>query len=380
MASFLFYFFFFGGVAALMPYFVLYYQELGFNGAQIGLLAGITPLVTLIGAPLWTGFADATRRHRLVFSIMLAGTIGITLLYPLARTFGVVLLLGLFYSFFLSAPGSFADHATMAELGERKDLYGRIRIGGTIGWGLVAPFAGAVIEDQGLRIAFWAFAGAIFLCLLVSQTFIYQQAEEGASMRANLRILLSDRRWLPLFTVAFTAGMGLSAINNYLFPYMKELQAGESLMGIALTLAIVAEIPVMFFANRLIRQFGAEGMLILGLAAMTLRVLLLAVFNFPAGVLGFQIFNGFAFPVIWVAGVSFADTHAPPGMRTTAQGVFGAIIFGIGPAVGGFLGGPLLESIGGRGLFFTYAALMTVALGLILMLHRRLARTPTPAV
>ena len=40
---FTFYILMFAGVAFLAPFLVLYYQSLGFRGAEIGLLTGITP-------------------------------------------------------------------------------------------------------------------------------------------------------------------------------------------------------------------------------------------------------------------------------------------------------------------------------------------------
>jgi PPP family 3-phenylpropionic acid transporter len=50
----------FVATAFVLPFLVLYYQSLGFSGAQIGLLSGLTPLVIMIGAPFWTGLADKT--------------------------------------------------------------------------------------------------------------------------------------------------------------------------------------------------------------------------------------------------------------------------------------------------------------------------------
>ena len=59
-----FYFCYYAAAACLMPYLVLYYRQIGLSGGQIGLLAGIGPLVTLVAAPLWGGWADATRQYR----------------------------------------------------------------------------------------------------------------------------------------------------------------------------------------------------------------------------------------------------------------------------------------------------------------------------
>ena len=58
------YFIYYAAMAAVLPYLTLYYESSGLSGTQIGLLVGLMPLVMLIGAPLWSEFADATGRHR----------------------------------------------------------------------------------------------------------------------------------------------------------------------------------------------------------------------------------------------------------------------------------------------------------------------------
>ena len=67
------------------PFIILYFQELGFSGAQIGLLAGMAPLVTMVGAPLWTGLADAKGRHKLIMSLTILGAVGVRLHLPLTQ-------------------------------------------------------------------------------------------------------------------------------------------------------------------------------------------------------------------------------------------------------------------------------------------------------
>ncbi len=56
---FTFYLLFYAAASFSMPFIILYFQELGFSGAQIGLLAGMAPLITVFGAPIWTGLADS---------------------------------------------------------------------------------------------------------------------------------------------------------------------------------------------------------------------------------------------------------------------------------------------------------------------------------
>jgi MFS family permease len=70
--------------------------------------------------------------------------------------------------------------------------------------------------------------------------------------------------------------------------------------------------------------------------------------------------------------VAYADENAPVGMKSTAQGLFGAMTFGIGSAVAGFVGGLLLESIGGRGMFMVFGIVILAGLVLIEIVKRLL--------
>src|SRR5215213_11105669 len=69
---FTFYFLYFAALSSLMPFFVLFYQGLGFSGTQIGLLTGIAPLITLVASPFWTNLADTRHWHKLVMGLGLA--------------------------------------------------------------------------------------------------------------------------------------------------------------------------------------------------------------------------------------------------------------------------------------------------------------------
>src|SRR5258706_475824 len=78
---FSFYLLYFGANACFLPYIVLYYQSLGFSGAQIGILSAISPLISLVGAPFWTGIADVSHCHRLIMSMTLLVAIGLAVLF-----------------------------------------------------------------------------------------------------------------------------------------------------------------------------------------------------------------------------------------------------------------------------------------------------------
>ena len=117
---------------------VIYFQDLSFSGAQIGLLTGISPLITVVTVPIWTRTADKTNRHRLLMTISLLAVVASLAMYPCLKSFLTVMAVTLFSSIFLSPVISFANSASMFMLGDEKDLFGRIRLGGTIGFGITA--------------------------------------------------------------------------------------------------------------------------------------------------------------------------------------------------------------------------------------------------
>jgi MFS transporter, PPP family, 3-phenylpropionic acid transporter len=368
---FAFYLLIFGSVAFVGPFIVLFYQGLGFSGAQIGILTGVTPLISLVGAPLLTGIADATHRHNRVMSTALLAAITAMLIFPLMRLFLPILLLAAAYNLFFSPVSALADSATMAMLGPDRAMYGRIRLGGTIGFGLSAPLAGALVQGYGLRAAFWGCAVLVLLSLLVSQKFAYSRLSEGSFALSKVGTLLSDPRWVLFLVLAFAGGFGGASSHYYFFPYMMELGASETTAGLALTVATLSEVPVMFFGNRLLKRFTSPGMLVAAVGVMGLRMLLLAATGSPTTVLAINLLGGLTFPMLWIAGVSFADEHAPVGMRATAQGIFSAVVIGFGLSAGGFSGGLLLASIGGRGLNLVFGLIVSaIALAVGALLWR----------
>jgi MFS family permease len=362
---FTFYFLYFAAFASLLPYFVLFYQSLGFSGAQIGLLTGIPPLITLFGAPFGTGLADRTQRHKLVMGLGLAVAIVVMVILPQLSNFVVVFLLVILFNFFMSPVASLSDSATMTMLGEQRAMYGRIRLGGTIGWGLFAQIAGFLLALYGLDILFYVFSAVMLLNLFVSQKFSFGVPEERNENSGTMAMLLKTRRWIVFLASSFLGGIGAFSVASYLSPYLQELGADGRQIGFAFLIATLTEFPAFFFGNLLVRRFTAHGLFVISLVLLGIRSLMFGVVNNLFVAIAIMGVGGMVFPAMWLAGVAYADENAPAGMKSTAQGLFGSMTFGFGAAFSGFVGGLLLESIGGRGMFLVFGIVILVGLAII---------------
>ena len=369
---FSFYFFYFAAIATLLPYFVPYYGELGLSGRQIGFLTALPPLITLVSAPLWTGVADSTHRHRLVLSLSLLSCIIAILIVSTVSSFWALLPLVVLFAFAIAPAGPLADSATMTMLGDEREMYGRVRLGGTFGWGIASLIVAIAIAQTGLHSMFYLFAFFMFITLLVGLKLVFPRANSRVSVRHGIRSLLDKPRWVLFLVMAFVGGVGLAVVNTYLVNYMVELGSSKILIGFTMLIASLSEIPVFFFSNRLIKRFKANGLLRMGLAVTGIRLLLFAIVSMPIGIIFVQLLQGFTFPVIWVAGVTYANENAPAGLSATAQGLFGSVLMGFGAATGNFFGGILFDAYSTRFMYLFFGILVLTSLIILSFVERRL--------
>ena len=208
--------------------------------------------------------------------------------------------------------------------------------------------------------------------LLVLTRIPFRQSRSSGSFRGGMRVLFANQAWVLFLVMVFIAGVGMATINNYLFVYMQSLGATKTLMGIALTFSTLSEIPAMFFSDRLLRRFGARGMLVIAMTTIGLRLLCYSLTTQPWIVLVIQLCHGLTFAAIYTAGVYYADQIAPPGMKATTQGMFNGTLMGFGSAAGGLLGGLLLDRFSPGGMYAFAGTLVLVGLIVFLLVERRL--------
>jgi MFS family permease len=203
-------------------------------------------------------------------------------------------------------------------------------------------------------------------------------ASLGGRFWQGLRSLLKDMRWRLFLLVVFVSGVGSSVLSNYLFLRMKDLGASTTLMGLALTVATISELPVFFYSGALMKRWGARSLLVFSLFVYVIRALLISILPAAWMILPVQLLHGLTFSITWAAGVSYARQIAPAGMSATAQGLFSGIFFGLGGSVGALLGGMLYQAVGSA-LMFRYVALVVLVAALFFLWVGKAGRSPLPS-
>jgi len=357
-------------LAVYSPYLALYYRQLGFTGVQSGILLGIAPLMTLLAGPFWSGWADSKNRHHLILRITVFSAIVVMAIFPVFHSYIPVILVMAGFSFFVAPINAMLDHATITMLGSKSSNYGRIRVWGTLGWGLMAPIIGWVLKLLGLAWMFGIYCGLMLLSFPLINKLAFEKNIEIRPDFKGLGKILLTRRWIVFLLLVFVAGIGLSVQVNYLGVLINQTGGDKGLLGLALFITVFSEIPVMFFSDRLIKKYKSRGLLILAVILGGVRCFLYAITDFPQALLIIQLLHGFTFPLFWIAGVTYVAENSVAGFGATMQAVFGASLTGFGMAVGGILGGFLIDLVGLEIMFIVFGLVMFFGLGLFTLFDR----------
>lgn len=365
-----FYFLYYAAAAALVPFLIVYYQNLGLTGTQIGFLAGIPPLVSLFSAPLWGGFFDVTKRQKLLLVVAISAAILLALTLSTLKAFAWLIPVVILFAFFSSPIMPLVDSTTMSLLGDEKQNYGRIRLWGAVGWGVIAPIVGWLIKTSSITWAFWSYALIMAAGLLIAAG-IPVSGRIRAALQNRTQAFLTSPRWLAFLTVAFCGGMALSMISNFLFIFLRDLNANEFLLGLTLTVATLSELPVLYFSDRLLGRWSASKLMSVAMLFYVIRALAYTFVKIPWFALPVQLLHGPTFSLMWLSGVSYADEIAPAGLGATAQGLFSGVMLGIGSATGAVFGGLLYDHFGIVNMFRATALGSLFALGFMLLQEKK---------
>lgn len=376
------YFVTFLAFSAVVPYLALYYSSLNLSGAQMGTLLGVGPLLSLLATPFWTGIADARNLHR---PVLVGGAIAMIVLYaliPFLSSFivilGVVVLLALLSSHVLTLE----DTATMHVLGEHRSQYGRIRLWGTVGWGIGAPIFGAVIDAAGSPWMFWCYGVLMAANLLLLARLEFDTSAQPEGFSAGMWTLLKNPAWLLFLFAAFLGALGMSAHGSFLSLRVASLEApalnvfglampASAIVGLALLVSTMSEVPVMFFSGPILPRFRNRDLILFGLGIIGIRNFLYGVATDATQIVLIQVLHGLTFAVLWMAGIHFVAKHAPHGVAATAQGLFNTILLGFGLAAGNLVNGFLIDLAGIQGMYLISAGIVFVGWILVLFLNRR---------
>lgn len=363
----LFYFWFFAAAGAFVPFLNVYFVELGLNGRQVGWLAALPSLVTLLLVPNFTALADRRRQRRRAVQIALAG-VGVALLglrWP-DRFFTLAPLIFL-HALCFSPILPLADSIT-AGMAQRYRLdYGQMRLWGSLGYAISNIATGWVWQQVGYG---WMFltAAMLFLPLIgVVGTLEEIPADEGEDEESERPwwVLGKDRGLVALLAASFLAGVSFTMTITFEGIYMSHLGGGELAIGLLFGLAALFELPTMHYSGALGRRIGRRRVLLISFVLLGSAYLAYTLAATPPQLVLLGILRGLGFGLFFPTGVALAARRTGK-WAATAQAALAAATFGLAPLLANPAGGALFDAVGPASVFRAGAG--AVGLAALLMI------------
>lgn len=368
-----FYFILFLSFGIIGPYRALYFTEKGFSGTQIGVLIGIVPILSILLQPVWSALSDVFHTRRLLLVIGCLGVSASMVGVGLAASFISNFFFFMLFSIFITPIGPIGTAFVLDYLDEieKPDTLSLIRVWGTIGFGTSSLLLGSLLMDKYLNTFPWILAGIYLLLALVS---LVLPESKTMTLQPNINLkeleqLSKNKEFMFFLLGMIFIGATMIIASSYQAIYLLSMNASTLLIGIAIALPAFVEIPMMLAAPRLLRNVHIRWLIMLGVLILPIRWILFYFIQNPGWVIPVQIFNGFTTIGVEIAGVSYIDKRVSPKWRATGQGLYTTATFGIGPGIGNFIAGNIIErynirAIWGLNLFLGIVGLILLFLAL----------------
>ena len=357
----------FAPYAIITPYFQQLLKHLNYNDVQIGAIQGALELMAVAAPILWGVLADKLSAPRgvLAFTVILSLPMFFLFRFVNGGAAGVVvaLLFGLFYK--PNIP--LTDGMTFRYIRTKGGDYGKIRIGGTVGYiSFIAVFdaicwlTGGVTVNK-LIVEFSVAVALQLASLLLVPRFIEAPTasvgatEKTESDRSDFLKLFLRPTFLVFMLAAFLGRFSMMSYYSFFSRYLDDVY-GVKEVGWIWALGSLCEMPLVFCSKRIIDKIGLKSFFALGLLGCVLRLAGFSVESNIWVVLCLQPLHCLTFGAYHCATVTYVSRMFPAKLQGGAQGIFSAITVGLGGLVGSAVGGVVLDA-------FNYTVLYTAFSG-----------------
>jgi PPP family 3-phenylpropionic acid transporter len=372
----------FGLFGTFQPYLPVLLRERGLSQSQVGYVIGLAHVGLLVTPVLLTLLADLHWAARRLLAMCFIAGAGMLLLLIGAEGFWPLLLSYLAFALALAPMVPLQDGLNFAVMAERERSgagvipFHRIRVWGTVGYilpGLMLfwPLRG----DWPTVTAMWLAVGIAGLGLVNTFALPHPKKDvEGLAERRKptlsaLRVM--GRRRLLLFCLALAvSNISVAAYYGFYPQHLTErVGLDDSWLSITTLIAVGLEIFLMLGFGRVRRWIGLRGIVVLGAAALALRLLLLGLTDDPIVAIATQVLHAPMVMLIHVAPPVFLNEHAEDHFRSSLQGLFAMVTMGVARMAGTFMAGHLAD-VSLSLMFYVGSGLGAVAIVLLLLAFR----------
>ncbi len=362
-----FYFFFFASLGALLPFWGIYLDRLGYNAEQIGTVFAALMATKIISPNIWGWVADHTNRH--VYVIRVAAFMAFFMFVGVVffKGYLAMILIMAAFSFFWNATLPQFEAVTFHYMQNSDTHYSQVRLWGSVGFIVIVLAAGQYFKTEG-ALDDLPYIVLFFLAGLWGVTVLCPEKKVAVQHAPQLSIwkVLGQSRVIVLLLACFLIQVSHGPYYTFFSLYLESHQFSSSSIGWLWSLSVLSEVVIFFYVRRLFTRFNLINLMLCSIALTAVRWVLIAWFiDSLALLLVAQLLHAASFALFHVVAIQLISEFFPHRLQGRGQGLYSSISFGAGGALGAYYGGLLWESQGGN-VFILSAGVSMIAFVLVL--------------
>ena len=325
----------FCNMAVYSGFFSVILGRLGFDSSMIAQTATVISVCSMLCTPVLGRLCD---RLRITRSLFLAAAVlaPVSLYFILHSTsfFGTLFWSAVFVSFCLRSQIMNAGWIAALNSTGYHLSFAVSRGMGSLSFALGSILIGVVMDRVGLEflpllVVVFSALMALAVLLLPPQPDIPAQSGTGSTAE-GLKVLSRNRGYMVLVLCSFLYTIPNHAFATFFPVYFEEQGGSSSLLGVAMFIMAVSEVPVMLGYGRLEKRFGADRLMVVSLLTYGVKSLLVTCFRSPLVICACMPLQAFALGLGIPTCQRLIAQLIEPAYSSTAQTTWSAASEGLG--------------------------------------------------
>ena len=359
------------------PYLNLYFERVGLNGSQIGLINSCGYIAAMVFSPLWGAITDKTHRYKTMVSFLMLATSITGLVWQKQTVFIWIFVFSLLMTIFRSTITNIFDGFNIEYCKQNGKEFSSIRCLGSLGYLIgsfaIATFMFETFNVQGPYIQVMLIVSLLACSLLFfvkSPNFSQYSNDKDTGFKKNVKALFNNKDYTFILILAFFTSLALDSANNYMGNHLVyTLNLPDSAIGLNTCAMVLPEVIIIAGFHKYITKFGLKKVFIFALFSQIIRFV---IYTFTTNLYVFlaaSLVHGIMIGAACVGFISYIHKKVPTYMLATAMTVYGSFN-AVTYAIQSQLFGTVYQLFGSNMIFAITAVFATFALIMVARTER----------